>query len=105
MRKISELSTTQIKDGVALHRIADDRFKKNYTSISLSMPLRREDITLSALLPYLIDRGNAAYPDMSDFRRRLMQLYGVSLSATAAKGGTRRALTLTLSGPAGRYLP
>lgn len=79
-------------------------YKKNRLSIHLKTPLARKDITETALLPYLLERGSEKFPDMTAIKRRLNMLYGASLYTSAMSLDYARILSLTLDGIDEKYL-
>ena len=54
--------TNQIKKGVKLHHINTNNFKTNLFAIFLATPLKRETVTLDALLTAILRRGTQNMP-------------------------------------------
>ena len=101
----NNLEIKTLRGGVELCEIADKRFKKQRQTAAFIFPLRRDTLTASALIPYLMGRGTVSCPDMSLLERKLSRLYGAVLSRTALSAQYSRAIAVTLEGPAFRLLP
>lgn len=84
--------------GVYLTAIEADRFKTARITVNFILPSDRQRATLAALLPLMLERSCAAWPDMTAFSRKLAQLYGASLSADTSVQGTGRVLTVNITG-------
>ncbi len=79
----------EISKGVSLRFLETDKFKTNVMSVYFSVPLCRENITKTALLPRLFKRGTKSYPTMTKLSRRAEELYGSSIGANIGKRGDR----------------
>jgi len=79
----------EISKGVSLRFIETDKFKTNVMSVCFSVPLCRENITKTALIPRLLKRGTEKYPTMTELSRRAEELYGASIGANIGKRGDR----------------
>ncbi len=91
--------------GAGVHSllIPDTRFKTSQLSIALLMPLAKETVEEYALLPRLLIRGCAAYPDFTALNRRLNRLYGAAVTGDVARVGETQALILTVECTADKY--
>lgn len=83
-----------IADGVHLLSLPDDRFKTMQLSVALVMPLSEDTASAYALIPYLLRRGCADYPDYAALQRRLDTLYGASITASVGRIGESQTLYL-----------
>lgn len=54
-------------------------YKKSRLSIYMASPLKRSNLTATAILPFILERGTAALPDMTLLKRRQNALYGANL--------------------------
>ena len=79
-------------------------YKRNRISVHLQIPLERENLTATALLPYLLERGCSMFPDMTMLKRRLGMLFGSSLNISAGTMDYARMLSLNIDGVDERYL-
>ncbi len=89
--------------GVHSLTIPDERFKTSQLTVALLMPLQKETVETYALLPRLLIRGCAAYPDFTALHRRLNQLYGAAVTGDVARIGETQALILTAECTSDRY--
>ena len=78
--------------GVYLNHIHAAKFKTGLLSAQLIAPLDADTAALGALLPAVLHRGTARYPDMQSLSRALDLLYGAGLSFTVRKKGENRCL-------------
>lgn len=99
------LERTELSPGVYLNRLTDERFKKQRINILLTIPVSRQTITKTALLPYLLERSTAECPDPAALQRRLMALYGASYSCNSGKMLGKGYVSASLEGPRGLFLP
>ena len=59
-----EYSRVEIRPGVWLTHLREDKFKTACFSVHLLSQLNRETASMNALIPFVLRRGTAAYPDM-----------------------------------------
>lgn len=83
-----------VADGVELLSLPDDRFKTMQLTVALLLPLAEDTAAAYALIPYLLRRGCAAYPDYAALQRRLDTLYGAAITASVGRIGETQVLTL-----------
>lgn len=83
-----------VADGVQLLSLPDDRFKTMQLTVALLLPLSENTAAAYALIPYLLRRGCAAYPDYAALQRRLDTLYGAAITASVGRIGETQVLTL-----------
>ncbi|MCL2539081.1 MAG: insulinase family protein [Oscillospiraceae bacterium] len=79
-------------------------YKKNRLSIHLNIPLCRENLTETALLPFILERGCELFEDITAIKRRLNMLFGSSLYICAGTTDFARVLSFTVEGVKERYL-
>ena len=84
-----------VAEGVRFLALRDSRFKTASLTVALLLPLREETASAYALLPYLLRRGCAAYPDYTALQQRLNELYGASINASVARIGEMQTLMLS----------
>ena len=77
----------EILPGVWLNMVQTDRFKTGCFSINLLRPLERSAAAPNALIPSILLRGCADYPDMQAISRHLDTLYGASVGTLIRKKG------------------
>ncbi len=74
-----------IYSGVNLNIIESGKFKTNYMSVCFVVPVEKENIHLTALLPKVLARGCEKYKDMAKISERLEYLYSSGISPIFAK--------------------
>lgn len=77
----------EILPGVWLNMVQTDRFKTGCFSINLLRPLARSSAAPNALIPSVLLRGCAGYPDMQVISQHLDTLYGASVGTLIRKKG------------------
>ena len=85
-----------IADGVRLVNIKTDKFKTSRITFTMASPLCG-NISAKALLPYLLSRRCAKYPDFTEFKGVLDSLYGAAVSAGVSKQGEAMMLTVSMT--------
>ncbi|WP_040948740.1 EF-P 5-aminopentanol modification-associated protein YfmF [Gorillibacterium massiliense] len=73
--------------GIRLHVLPTDRFKTFAISLYIGTPLAEETVTSTALIPFVLRRGSATYPETKQFRERLDDLYGAGFGFDIYKRG------------------
>ena len=79
-----------------LHIIPSDKFTTNVFCVLIRLPLCREGVTQTALLPPLLSRGSAKYPTMRDIRLVAESLGGAVFDAQIVKKGEEQVLQFFL---------
>lgn len=92
-----------ICEGVEFLGVRDPKFKTARMSVHFLLPMRKEEASANALLPFLLSRASREYPDYTKLGQRLAELYGASLSADVDKVGDLQVLSVASSGIANRY--
>lgn len=100
---MNEIARENIAGDVYFNSIKDDRFKTMRISATMFMPLKKETAAANSLLPMLLSRSCAEFPDATSLNRKLNSLYGGSVSGYCRKMGEGLALTLSVSGIDDRY--
>ena len=95
--------THRLCNGVESMVLPDDRFKTAQITVGLFLPLARETVEEYALLPRLLTRACASYPDFSALNRRLNELYGASVTGRVTRVGEAQGLIFTAECTADRF--
>lgn len=82
----------EIKEGVKAHLINNDIFKTNLICVMITVPLKRETVTLNALIPFLLKRGTENLPSQSEISKKLEEIYGAGYDCGIDKIGDNQAL-------------
>ncbi len=101
---MNEIITRSLTDGADFHFLKADKFKTNLLSLYIKIPVTRENITISALLPNVLRRGSENYPSLSALSKKCEELYGASLYAGLKKRGDFACLYFSLEFVSGEYI-
>ncbi len=85
-----------ISDGIKICTVKADGFKTACASLNFSVPLS-EKASYFAMLPNILTRSSALYPDLTAVERRLALLYGADISVDVSKYGDTQVLKVTVS--------
>lgn len=85
-----------VSDGIELCNIAAEGFKSACVTVSFVLPLG-EKASLYALVPNVLTRSSAKYPDVTSIERKLALLYGAELVADITKSGDCQVLKIGVS--------
>ena len=96
---------SELMPGVFLTHLSAQKFKTGLLSAHLVTPLRKETASLNALLPAVLRRGTAKYPDMESLSAALDTLYGAQIDYTVRKKGERQCVGFVSSFIDDRYAP
>lgn len=77
----------EIIQGVQLHLIKTKKFKTNQITLRFSGDLTRKTVAKRVLVAQMLATANEAYPTAKQFREKLAQLYGASLSTNVSTKG------------------
>ncbi len=92
-----------LASGVSCLTLPDTRFKTAQLTVALLLPLTKETVEENALLPRLLVRSCAAYPDFTALNKRLNELYGATVSGEVSRVGEVQALVFTAEATADRF--
>ena len=95
----------EILPGVMLSYLNTGKFKTSYLSVSFINQLERETASLNALIPNVLLRGSAAYPDMEKLTARMEELYGAAVVPVVRRIGEIQTVGLAVSFPEEAFLP
>ncbi len=85
------------REGVTFLNLPETRFTTARLTVNMYLPLRAETAGKYALVPFMLRRGCAAYPDFSAFHRALDRLYGAQADASVSRVGETQMLTLSMT--------
>lgn len=88
---------------VWVRNFTDPKFKTMRISINIILPLTKESVSASALLPALVSRATKEYPCPTQLSKRLAELYGASVDSGVSKIGDTQVLSISASGISGAY--
>lgn len=90
--------------GVEVRVRSSQRFHRTTFALFIEQRLAPDLASATALLPRVLRRGTASYPETLDLERAQEELYGASLDAGVVKVGERHLVMLWLTLPAQRYV-
>lgn len=73
--------------GMRIHVLPTKAFKTFAISLYAGVPLEESTVTSTALVPFVLRRGTASYPETTQFRERLEELYGAGFGFDIYKRG------------------
>ncbi len=91
------MTRKELKKGVFYNEI-EGNYKKSVLSVFLASPLKRENLTSTALIPSMLERGTKECPDMTLLKRRLNRLYGANLNVSYSSVGFSRTIECSVEG-------
>ena len=87
---------SDIKKGIKLHFIKNDKFKTNLISIFITRPLNRKEVTKNALIPAVLRRGTANLKTQEDINKQLENMYGANFNCGIEKTGDNHVIKFYL---------
>lgn len=72
---------------IRLHVLPTDQFKTFAISVYIGQPLREQTVTPYAMIPFVLRRGTARFPETIRFREHLDDLYGAGFGFDVFKRG------------------
>ena len=100
-----EYSRTEIRPGVWLTHLREDKFKTACFSVSLLSQLNRETASMNALIPFVLRRGTSSFPDMETLSARMEELYGAVIEPIVRRIGEIQCSGFYASFPEDDFLP
>lgn len=97
------MKRTLIAPGVHLSCDAAEKFNRCRISIHFVFAAQRRAATAHALLPFVLERGYAGCPDMTQLSKKLAKLYGADLTVDARPVGCSHNLCVSVTGIKDRF--
>ncbi len=94
-----------IKQGITLHQIQTENYKTNLYAIFIATPLKRENVTLDALISAVLRRGTKNLPSQEQISKKLEMMYGASFNCGIEKTGDNHILKFYLEALSEEFLP
>lgn len=95
----------KIREGITLHTIKTEKFKTNLLAVYLTTPLKRETVTLNALIPAILKRGSKNIKTSDEISKKLEEMYGASFDCGIDKIGDNQVLKFYLESINNEFLP
>ena len=75
---------------IRIHVLPTDRFKTYAVSMYIGRPLEEATVTSTAIIPFILRRDTAQFPETRAFRERLDELYGAGFGFDIYKRGNNQ---------------
>ena len=95
----------EIKEGIQVHLINNDKFKTNLISVFLTTELNRENVTKNAMIPAILRRGSESMPTQEAISREMEEMYGASFNCGVDKRGDNQVLKFYMETVNNEFLP
>ncbi len=99
------IKTFDIKEGIKAHLIKTNLFKTNLICITLTVPIRRKDVTKNALIPFLLKRGTISLKDQYEINKKLEEMYGATYDCGIDKSGDNQLIKFYIESVNDNFLP
>ena len=80
-------TSCDLKQGIKAHFIKTDLYKTDLSCIIITTPLKRETVTLNALIPFMLRRGTKRLPNQGLINKELENMYGAAFNCGIDKMG------------------
>lgn len=100
-----EYSQTELKKGIKLHTINNDKFKTNLIAIFLTTKLMRENVTKNSVISATLRRGSKTMPTQEEISKQMEEMYGASFDCGLDKTGDNQVLKFYLETINDNFLP
>ena len=80
-------TSCDLKQGIKAHFIKTDLYKTDLSCIIITTPLKRETVTLNALIPFMLRRGTKKLPNQGLINKELENMYGAAFNCGIDKMG------------------
>jgi len=103
--KEMKYNVQKIKQGVKLHTMNTNHFKTNLYAVFIATPLKRENVTLDALLTAVLRRGTKNMKSQDIISKKLEEMYGASFDCGIEKTGDNHIIKFYLEAISEEFLP
>ena len=100
-----EYSRVEIRPGVWLTHLREEKFKTACFSVNLLSQLSRQTVSMNALVPYVLHRGTKLWPDMQALSEREEELFGTVVEPIVRRIGEIHCSGFYAGFPEDEYLP
>ena len=100
-----EYNRKELKNGVYLHTINDNRYKTNYAVVFITLPIKKENITKVALIPEVLKDGSKDIKTNKEISEKLDFMYGASFGYGVDKVGDNVVIKLYIECLDDDFLP
>lgn len=93
----------ELKQGIKAHCIKTDLYKTDLSCIIITIPLKRENVTKTALIPFLLRRGSNKFPSQYLINKEMENMYGASFNCGVDKMGDNIVLKFYIESISNEY--
>lgn len=105
MQDLSKFKHYQTNNNIDLYICSNNKFKTNLLQLYIMLPLKKETVSKTALIPYIMYRGSKKYPTSRDIKIKLDKLYGANLNLAVIKRGEIQFVKFSLEVINENFLP
>ena len=91
-----KLIRKEIGEAAFMSFVQDPKFKSDRISLCFVTPLKKEKVTVNALVPFVLRKGCKSCPDFTELNKKLAQMYGAILDADVAKHGANQIIEVSI---------
>lgn len=95
----------KIKKGIEFHKINTNKFKTNLFAVFLTTPLKKETVTMNALMPLVLKRGTNRLNSQELISEKLEEMYGAGFDCGIEKSGNNQVIKFYVESLNGEYIP
>ena len=95
----------EIKKGIKLHIVETNKFKTNLITVTLSMPLTRENVTFNSVIPAVLKRGTNNLKTQEEISKKLEEMYGAEFDCGIEKIGDNHILKFYIETLNDKFIP
>lgn len=88
-----------------IKRMQNDKFKTDEIAVFITLPLKKETITMNALLPAVLRRGTKNYKNQLEIGKQLEEMYGAFFNCGIDKTGDYCILKFYIETLSNKYTP
>lgn len=100
-----EYKENEIKQGIKLHTINNNKFKTNLIAVFLTTELNRENVTKNALISSVLRRGSKNMPSQEEISKQMESMYGADFDCGLDKTGDNQVLKFYIEVINDNFLP
>lgn len=93
---IGKLVRKEIGKEVYMSFVEETKFKSDRITVNLITPLKRDTVTVNALIPFVLRKGCKSCPDFTQLNKKLAKMYGAILDSDVSKNGDLQIIELSI---------
>lgn len=101
----NNMYVSSLGEGITFRAVRETRFKNAFIGVHFYFPLKREYVTVNALLASMLRRSCARYPEYNELRRAHAMLYGAESYTSVAIIGNCQMFSVEMEMTDDRFIP